>query len=77
MNNKKAYKYFKKAAYKNIAQAQYHLGILFRDGKGVIQNSKEAKYWFKKSNIRVTDETKNIQNDLALKEPEDVHLYVK
>ena len=45
----KAIKLLKAQAVKNNADAQYHLALLYRTGKGTKQNNKSAFYWFKKS----------------------------
>ena len=45
-NFTEAFKYCKKAAEQGIAQAQYSLGIMYYDGKGVRQNYTKAKEYF-------------------------------
>lgn len=45
----KAFKLLKVQAVKNDAEAQYHLALLYRTGKGTKQSYKNAFYWFKKS----------------------------
>lgn len=41
--------WWKKAAEQNIIAAQYNLGICYKNGDGVPQSNKEAKYWFRKA----------------------------
>ena len=36
----------KQAAEQGDAAAQYYLGLMYANGKGVAQNNAEAKYWF-------------------------------
>ena len=31
------------------AKSQYHLGVLYHDGKGVDQNYVQAAYWYRKA----------------------------
>lgn len=45
----KALKLLKAQAVRDNADAQYHLGLLYRTGKGTKQNYKNALYWFKRS----------------------------
>ena len=45
----KALKLLKSQAVRNNADAQYHLALLYRTGKGTKQNYKKAFYWFKRS----------------------------
>jgi hypothetical protein len=44
-----AAKWFRKAAEQGNAQAQNILGILYRDGKGVVQDFVEAVKWYRKA----------------------------
>ena len=76
VDDNKAFDYFDKAANKGIAQAQYHLGIHYRDGRAVNKNITVADYWFNKANANglFSDKVKN--ENFALREPVDVHLYV-
>jgi len=39
----------KKAAEQGYAGAQYNLGVIYDNGKGVTQDYKQAVYWYKKS----------------------------
>lgn len=36
-------------AYKNDAEAQYHLGICYAEGNGIAKDEKTARFWFQKS----------------------------
>lgn len=45
----KALKLLKAQAAKNNADAQYHLALLYKTGKGTDQSHEKAFYWFKKS----------------------------
>ncbi|MEI8376492.1 MAG: hypothetical protein WCJ35_27055 [Planctomycetota bacterium] len=40
-------KWFRKAARRGDAGAQYNLGVCFRDGLGVPQDNVEAAIWFR------------------------------
>ena len=48
---KEAFEYFNKAAHLGSAVAQYNLGILYRDGKGIKQDLKLARELFEKAAI--------------------------
>ena len=75
--NKKAFKYFDKAASQGLSQAEYHLGIHYRDGRGVRKNGDIANYWFRKAKENGLIEINHINQSFAVREPDDVHLYVK
>ena len=45
----KALKLLAKQAVRDNSDAQYHLALLYRTGKGTKQNYKKAFYWFKRS----------------------------
>jgi TPR repeat protein len=45
----KAFDLFSKAAEKNLAIAQYNLGLCFYQGEGVIQDYEKALYWYRKA----------------------------
>jgi TPR repeat protein len=44
-----AYKLWRPLAEKGDANAQYNLGLLYRNGRGVEQNDREALIWFSKA----------------------------
>jgi len=44
-----AYQEFKTLAEKGDAKAQYHLGMLYKEGQGVLQNKQSAAQWFRKA----------------------------
>ena len=46
---KKAFEYYKKAAKKDDAYAQYSLGFMFEHGQGVEKNINKAKEWYEKA----------------------------
>ena len=69
--------YFDKAATQGLPQAQYHLGIHYRDGRGVEKNSDIASYWFRKAKANGLIETDHLNESFAIREPNDVHLYVQ
>ena len=48
-NYTKAFEYYTKAANQGNAQAQYNLGNLYKEGKGVVTNSQTTKYWYEKA----------------------------
>ena len=47
--NKQAFYWFKIMAEQGDAQAQYNVGGMYYEGKGVPQNYKQALYWYKKA----------------------------
>jgi TPR repeat protein len=49
MNYKKASKWYKKAAKQGHAEAQYNLGIMYYNGRGVDVNYKKAIEWYEKA----------------------------
>ena len=77
VDNKKAFEYFDKAATQGLSQAEYHLGIHYRDGRGVRKNSDIANYWFRKAKANGLIETDHLNESFAIREPDDVHLYVQ
>lgn len=46
---KQAFNWYKKAAAKNMAAAQYSVGAMYANGYGVGRNMQEAKKWFQKA----------------------------
>jgi len=44
-----AYQELKQLAAKGDEKAQYHLGLLYKDGQGVMQDKKSAAQWFRKA----------------------------
>ena len=48
-NYTEAVKWYSKAAASGLAKAQYNMGQLYREGKGVPQSYKEAAKWYKKA----------------------------
>ena len=77
VDNDKAFEYFDKAASQGIHQAEYHLGIHYRDGRGVTKNNDIANYWFKKAKAKDLKEKDYINDSFAFREPGDVDLYIK
>ena len=45
----KAFTLFQKAANQGVALAQYNLGLMYYNGRGVIQDDKQAVYWYQKA----------------------------
>lgn len=45
----KGREWLEKAAAQDHARAQYHLGVLYRDGQGVPQDYVKARAWFEKA----------------------------
>ena len=41
--------WYRKAADQGIAEAQFNLGVMYRDGQGVTQDYAEAVKWFRKA----------------------------
>ena len=76
VDEKKSFEYFTVAAKHNLPQAQYHLGVLYRDGNWVVQDKTKSLYWFDKASHQGLPEADLMIQDLAMREPDDVDLYV-
>jgi TPR repeat protein len=76
VNLDKSFEYFTKAAKHNFPQAQYHLGLLYKNGQSVAKDLDQANYWFEKAAVQNLDEAKLMTAALALREPNDVDLYI-
>jgi len=48
-DDKEAVKWYRKAAEKGNASAQYNLGGMYVYGEGVLKDLSKAKYWIKKA----------------------------
>lgn len=48
-NYQEAVKWYRKAADKGYAKAQYSLGLCYGDGKGVSHDDSQAVYWYRKA----------------------------
>jgi uncharacterized protein len=46
-NFAEAFAWCQRAAYSNLAWAQYNLGLMYRKGEGVPQSDTEAAYWYR------------------------------
>ncbi|MBT9332442.1 tetratricopeptide repeat protein [Paracidobacterium acidisoli] len=46
-NFSEAFAWCQRAAYSNLAWAQYNLGLMYRKGEGVAQNNTEAAHWYR------------------------------
>ena len=46
-NFAEAFEWCQRAAYSNLAWAQYNLGLMYRKGEGVPQSDAEAAYWYR------------------------------
>ena len=61
---------------KGIAVAQFNLGIYYEYGRGVIQNYKEAYYWYliayRNGNKDAEQDVKRIENILTNQQKEEV-----
>ena len=44
-----AVKWYRKAAEQGLSQAQYNLGVMYAEGRGVEQNDAEAVKWYRKA----------------------------
>ena len=44
-----AFESYRKAAEQGLAKAQSNLGLMYLNGQGVIQDDKQAVYWFRKA----------------------------
>jgi len=49
MDDKEAFKWFRKAAEQNEVGAQYNLGMIYENGLGVEKDDKEAVRWYRKA----------------------------
>lgn len=56
---------FEKAAEQKNASAQYHLGLMYRDGLGTRQNKQTAKEWFGKACDNGSQEGCNLYRQLG------------
>lgn len=56
---------FEKAAEQKNASAQYHLGVMYRDGLGTRQNKQTAKEWFGKACDNGSQEGCNLYRQLG------------
>jgi len=45
-NYEQAAKWYRKAACQGLSNAQNNLGVLYKDGQGLPQDSDSARYWF-------------------------------
>ena len=59
-----------------MPQAEYHLGLLYQNGQWVEKSLDQAAFWFDKAAQQNLSEAKLILSELAIKEPDDVELYV-
>jgi TPR repeat protein len=48
-DDKKAIKWYLKAAKQGVSDAQYNLGLMYDNGEGVLKDLSKAKYWIKKA----------------------------
>jgi len=62
-NLPKAAKWYRKAANQGYPQAQYNLGLLYEDGKGMTKNYHKATQWYKRAAKKGLSEA---QNNLAV-----------
>ena len=63
---KKAFEWFEKAALQGSADAQYHIGCMYRDGLGVAEkNLNSSLSWFKKAADHGFDIAKKAWSDVA------------
>ena len=76
VDNKKAFEYFNKAAAKELVQAEYHMGIHYRDGRWVEKNNDKAAHWFHKAENSGLIKPQLLSESFSMREPEDVQLYV-
>ena len=58
-NYKEAVFWYKKAADQGYAQAQYNLGLLYEDGRGIDQDYYEASQWYKRASNNGFSEAQN------------------
>lgn len=59
-----AFKVYKKAADKDVDMAMHMVGLLYLDGKGVAQNTAEAKIWFRKAADKGYEKSKSILQEI-------------
>jgi hypothetical protein len=60
----KAVLWYRKAAEKGLAGAQYNLGLIYDHGDGITQDNAEAIYWYRKASKQGHADA---QNNLGLK----------
>jgi TPR repeat protein len=61
-NFAEAFAWCQRAAYSNLAWAQYNLGLMYRKGEGVSQSNTEAAYWYR---LAATQDFPEAQQKLA------------
>ena len=66
-----AIKYYKEAADKGNAEAQYYLGYCYFKGQGVDRNNKEARLWLNKALALNYSKAQNVLNDIVESERQD------
>ena len=66
-NYKEAVKWYREAAKKGLAEAQYHLGLCYETGTGVRKTKKSAVSWYQKAadqgHALAKDKLKDLQSD--------------
>jgi TPR repeat protein len=75
VNDQKAKSYFEKASKHKFGEADFHLGIIYRDGRGVAKNLVLADSFFQMANEKGIYEAKEIIKTLALRESDDINLF--
>lgn len=63
----KALYWYKKAAQRGNPHAQFKIGLMYYNGKGVIQNAKQADYWFRLAAEQGHAEAKSYIGDVEQK----------
>jgi hypothetical protein len=43
--------WYQKAANQGYAKAQYNLGVMYANDKGVLKDAKQAVYWYQKARL--------------------------
>ena len=65
VNSSIAFEYFITASKKDLPQAHYHLGLIYKDGNGVQKDNLVASQWFKRaSSLGVIEATSMIKEIL-------------
>ena len=59
-----------------MLQADYHIGIHYRDGRWVMKDNNKANYWFDKVKNSGLIDPELLPENLSIREPDDVQLYV-
>ena len=63
-----AFEYFKTASKKDLPQAHYHLGLIYKDGNGVQKDNLLASQWFKRASSLGVIEATSMIKEITMRE---------